>query len=52
MCRTAVAALRAAAVAAGEDPAPYDAIIRRERALAADAEARLPEVWQAARQAP
>jgi CHAD domain-containing protein len=50
MCRAAVVALRAAAVAAGEDPAPYDAIVRRERALAADAEARLPGVWRAARE--
>jgi CHAD domain-containing protein len=48
MCRAAVAALREQAVAAGEDPAPYDAITRRERALADGVEARLPAAWRTA----
>jgi CHAD domain-containing protein len=50
MCRAAVTALRAEAVAAGEDPAPYDAIARAERERAARVEARLPEAWAAADQ--
>jgi hypothetical protein len=50
ICRAAVAGLRRAAVAAGEDPAPYDAIEGRERELAAEAEAVLPAVWHAADQ--
>jgi CHAD domain-containing protein len=48
MCRTAVAALRPAALGAGEDPAPYDAIIRRERGIAAGAEDALPDLWRSA----
>ncbi|MEE4541998.1 CYTH and CHAD domain-containing protein [Streptomyces sp. V4-01] len=48
MCRTAVAAVRTAALAAGEDPAPYDAIIDRERRTAADTEAALPDLWRSA----
>jgi CHAD domain-containing protein len=46
MCRTAVAALRPAALGAGEDPAPYDAVVRREREIAADVEERLPALWK------
>jgi CHAD domain-containing protein len=48
MCRQALAGLREEAGTAGEDPAPYDVMIRREHELAADAEARLPEVWRTA----
>jgi CHAD domain-containing protein len=48
MCRTALAALRAEAEAAGEDPAPYEAIDRAERQAAARVEERLPGVWAAA----
>ncbi|WP_328913545.1 MULTISPECIES: CHAD domain-containing protein [unclassified Streptomyces] len=45
MCRAELSRLRADALAAGEDPAPYDAIARREHALAAGTEERLPGVW-------
>ncbi|MFC4035449.1 CHAD domain-containing protein [Streptomyces polygonati] len=50
LCRTALVPLRADAVAAGEDPAPYDAMIRRERELAAGVEADLPAAWREADQ--
>ncbi|MBY8880733.1 CYTH and CHAD domain-containing protein [Actinacidiphila acidipaludis] len=46
MCRTALAALREDAERAGEDPAPYDALDRREREIAADVEAGLPAAWR------
>jgi inorganic triphosphatase YgiF len=45
MCRAALAALREHAVRAGEDPAPYDALDRREREIAAAVEADLPGAW-------
>lgn len=48
MCRAALAAHRARAVEAGEDPAPYDALDRREREIAADLERDLPGVWHTA----
>lgn len=48
MCRVALHALREQARAAGEDTAPYDAIDRREREIAADVEAKLPAQWRAA----
>ncbi|SEG86449.1 CHAD domain-containing protein [Actinacidiphila yanglinensis] len=48
MCRAAVARLRGRAEAAGEDPAPYEAVVRAEREIAAETEARLPEAWAAA----
>ncbi|MYS21666.1 CHAD domain-containing protein, partial [Streptomyces sp. DvalAA-14] len=50
LCRMALVPLRADAVAAGEDPAPYDAMILRERELAAAVEAELPAAWRAADQ--
>jgi CHAD domain-containing protein len=48
MCRVAVAEARRQARAAGEDTAPYKALKRREREIAADIEARLPGEWRAA----
>ncbi|HEY5832876.1 CYTH and CHAD domain-containing protein [Streptomyces sp.] len=48
MCRRVLADLRHQARAAGENPAPYKAMSRRERELATAVEARLPEVWRAA----
>jgi CHAD domain-containing protein len=45
MCRTAVTGVAAQAQAAGEDTAPYDALVRAERARAADVEAALPDAW-------
>ncbi|WP_329132007.1 CYTH and CHAD domain-containing protein [Streptomyces sp. NBC_01476] len=50
LCRTALIPLRAEAVVAGEDPAPYDAMIHRERDLATAVETELPAAWQAADQ--
>jgi CHAD domain-containing protein len=48
MCRRTVTVLREQARAAGEDPAPYDAIAAREQRLATAVEVRLPAAWQAA----
>lgn len=48
MCRVTLAEAAARARAAGEDPAPYRAIDRREREIAADVEERLPGEWRAA----
>ncbi|MFI1090893.1 CHAD domain-containing protein [Streptomyces sp. NPDC020917] len=48
MCRAALTELRAGAVRAGEDPAPYDAVDRREREIAAEVEADLPRAWHEA----
>lgn len=50
IARDALIALRAAALAAGEDPAPYDAMVRRERDLAATVESDLPAAWESADQ--
>jgi CHAD domain-containing protein len=50
MCRAALTAPRQAAVRAGEDPAPYDALDRREREIAAEVEAGLPAAWRDADQ--
>ncbi len=48
MCRTALTALRDQAAAAGEDPAPYDAMARAEQRIADGVEARVPDAWHAA----
>jgi CHAD domain-containing protein len=48
MCRAALAKLREQAQAAGESPAPYDAMARSEQRIAADVEARLPDTWRSA----
>lgn len=50
LCRAALAGAAAEARAAGEDPGPYDALIRAERQRAADVEAELPEAWERADQ--
>lgn len=50
MCRTALTGLRSEALAAGEDPAPYDAMIQRERDLAGTVEADIPGAWRSADQ--
>ncbi|WP_141726474.1 CHAD domain-containing protein, partial [Actinacidiphila rubida] len=50
MCRTAVAGVRSTAARAGEDTAPYDAVDRREREIAAAVEAELPAAWRDADQ--
>ena len=48
MCRAALAALRGRADAAGEDPAPYDAMARAEHRIADGVEARVPDAWRGA----
>jgi len=48
MCRGVLSGLRERAVRAGEDPAPYDAVDRREREIAAEVEADLPGAWHEA----
>ncbi|WUH93508.1 CYTH and CHAD domain-containing protein [Streptomyces sp. NBC_00433] len=50
LCRSALATAAAAARAAGEDPAPYDALLDAERARAAAVEAELPGAWERADQ--
>ncbi|UWE08444.1 CYTH and CHAD domain-containing protein [Actinacidiphila bryophytorum] len=45
LCRTALAGAAREAAAAGEDPAPYDALLAAEGARAAQVEAELPEAW-------
>lgn len=48
LCRTALDTAAAGAQAAGEDPAPYDALLDAERRRAADVEAELPGAWASA----
>ncbi|NUS16628.1 MAG: CHAD domain-containing protein, partial [Streptomyces sp.] len=48
MCRTALEGAADAALAAGEDTAPYEAMLRAERSRAAHAEAELPAAWSRA----
>ncbi len=48
MCRSVLARLQERAVAAGEDPEPYDAMVRAERRVAAEVEERLPDAWNRA----
>ncbi|SHK99094.1 CYTH and CHAD domain-containing protein [Actinacidiphila paucisporea] len=50
LCRAALTTAAAEARAAGEDPAPYDALLAAERARAADVEAELPPAWARADQ--
>ncbi|MFG1806075.1 CHAD domain-containing protein [Streptomyces sp. NPDC049040] len=50
LCRIALTGAGADARAAGEDPAPYEALVRAERARAADVEAALPQAWEQADQ--
>ncbi|WP_327291123.1 CYTH and CHAD domain-containing protein [Streptomyces sp. NBC_01198] len=50
LSREALTGAAAGARAAGEDPAPYDALIRAEQQRAADVEAALPEAWERADQ--
>jgi CHAD domain-containing protein len=48
MCGVALDEAAGQAREAGEDLAPYLAMRRREREIAADIEARLPRAWQSA----
>lgn len=48
MCRSLLARVQERAVAAGEDPAPYDALVRAELRVAAEVEERLPDAWERA----
>jgi CHAD domain-containing protein len=48
MCREAIVGVAVLAAAAGESLRPYEALLKAERKLAAEVEARLPKAWRKA----
>jgi hypothetical protein len=48
ICRETIVGVAVQAAAAGESAQPYEALVKAERKIAADVEARLPKAWRKA----